>query len=214
MCYRTSLSSWLPYSTQQMDSKYRIGMFLRDIYCMFSSRRGQTGESISLSCSRFPNFFLWITARSATINSIFSIFLCCTHVPTCLDHGENPRFTGSQCAIIREKMTFTVPKHHVAFSKTRQRRTFPASLFFSLSLSVFCFISTQLNPSKGTERIKMGWENVSVMGTCCVYDEYRPICLPLEGKHVWHLVLTLSLLLGCLFFLTEMDKGAFSHFII
>lgn len=88
-------------------------------------------------------------------------------------------------------MTFTVPKHRVAFSWKIQ--SFHASLSFR-------FIFTQLNPSKWTEQLKMGWGNVSVMGTCCVYDEYWSICLPLEGKHVWHLVLTLSLLLGRLFF--------------
>lgn len=49
-------------------------------------------------------------------------------------------------------------------------------------------------------QLKRGWGNFSVMGTCCVYDEFWPICLLLEGKHVWHLVMTLSILLGCLFF--------------
>lgn len=39
----------------------------------------------------------------------------------------------------------------------------------------------------------------SCIWSCCVSDEFRPMCLLVEGKHVWHLLLTLSRLPGCLF---------------
>lgn len=52
------------------------------------------------------------------------------------------------------------------------------------------------------------------MRTCCVYDEYWPICLPLEGKHVLSFGVDLIPSIKQLVFLTEMEKGAFSHFII
>lgn len=98
------------------------------------------------------------------------------------NHSENGGFVGSLCVIIQEKITFTVPKCPIVFIWERQHWTFPVYAFF---YSAF----TQLHQLSS-----------SVMGTCCVYDEYWPICLPLEGKHIWHLMLTLSLLLRCLFF--------------
>lgn len=81
-------------------------------------------------------------------------------------HSENACFVGSLCVISHENITLTVPKCHLAFSWERQPRPFPVYAFF---YSTF----TQLHQLSS-----------SVMGTCCVYDEYWPICLPLEGKHI------------------------------
>lgn len=68
-----------------------------------------------------------------------------THMLACAlnDPGENSGSTSSQCVILHEKTTFTVPKRHVVFSWERR-----CCIFLCTVHPILCLIFTQLNPGK------------------------------------------------------------------
>lgn len=120
-------------NAQQIDCKLHECFHMT--YSMFPSRRGETGESISLSCSQLHSFPP-ITAYNAPINCIFffSPLKQTSHLPWVI--------TGYimvvSCVTIYERTTFAFLNMHAAFSRKNTLQDFSsrAVLFHTIKLDL------------------------------------------------------------------------------